>query len=151
MSTKAYVNNWTVAQSANKKTHRTQLLTRCPTYRGGGMLPPKKIKCKFWLFYKKLRRRIYVFFSSSSIFSRAFNLIWIKWMIVCYAIIVGDIDAHFLDHNWDLSIYLFGFVRARSGAPGFNFAFGYCDRYVIIDISSMFGFTISSGFISWKK
>lgn len=47
--------------------------------------------------------------------------------------------------------YLFGFVRARKGAPDFNFALGYCDRYVIIDISSMFGFTISSGLMSCNE
>lgn len=47
--------------------------------------------------------------------------------------------------------YLFGFVRARKGAPDFNFALGYCDRYVIIDISSIFGFTISSGLMSCNK
>jgi len=51
----------------------------------------------------------------------------------------------------DFHSYLFGFVRARSGAPDFNFALGYCDRYVIIDISSMFGFTISSGLMSCNE
>jgi len=45
-------------------------------------------------------------------------------------------------------VYLLGLVRGRNGAPDFNFALGYCERYVIIDISSMFGFTISSGLIN---
>lgn len=47
--------------------------------------------------------------------------------------------------------YLFGFVRGRRGAPGFNFALGYWDRYVIIDISSIFGFIISSGLMSCNE
>lgn len=46
--------------------------------------------------------------------------------------------------------YLFGFVRWRIGAPGLSFALGYWDKYVIIDCSSIFGFVISSGLISWR-
>jgi hypothetical protein len=66
--------------------------------------------------------------------------------------------SKFLKHNLKLTVqfvkyvdpkvYLLGLVRGRKGAPDFNFALGYWDRYVIIDISSMFGFTISSGLIN---
>uniref|UniRef100_A0A1A9X402 Uncharacterized protein n=1 Tax=Glossina brevipalpis TaxID=37001 RepID=A0A1A9X402_9MUSC len=44
--------------------------------------------------------------------------------------------------------YLLGFVLGLKGAPVFNFALGYCDKYVIIDCSSTLGLTNSSGLIS---
>lgn len=36
----------------------------------------------------------------------------------------------------------------RMGAPCFSLELGYCDKYVIIDCSSILGFVISSGLIS---
>uniref|UniRef100_A0A1B0BRV3 Uncharacterized protein n=1 Tax=Glossina palpalis gambiensis TaxID=67801 RepID=A0A1B0BRV3_9MUSC len=45
-------------------------------------------------------------------------------------------------------MYLLGFVLGLNGAPAFNFALGYCDKYVIIDCSSTLGLTNSSGLMS---
>lgn len=46
--------------------------------------------------------------------------------------------------------YLLGLVLGRSGAPVFSLALGYCERYVIMDCSSILGLTISSGLISCR-
>lgn len=56
----------------------------------------------------------------------------------------GDNDAPKIDRP----TYLLGLVFALNGAPGFSLALGYCDKYVIIDISSILGSTISSGLMS---
>lgn len=47
--------------------------------------------------------------------------------------------------------YLFGLALDRNGAFGCNLAFGYCDRYVIMDSSSTLGLTISSGLTSCRR
>lgn len=44
--------------------------------------------------------------------------------------------------------HLLGFVLGLRGAPDLILALGYCDRYVIMDCSSMLGLIISSGLIS---
>ncbi|EZA55996.1 hypothetical protein X777_03681, partial [Ooceraea biroi] len=45
---------------------------------------------------------------------------WTSWLYT------GTISAHSARKN-SHHAYLFGFVRGRRGAPGFNFALGYCD------------------------